>query len=364
MFSYWILTLFAAISSFTATSVINAAPQQAAFQYLTADSVLLDVYEYNDRHGLLEGYRAHILSPVCEDGLCYEAELDFEWDIIGKFIRFRVDPDKSLTKLDHVPFTQEDYDKLEKILLTESPSFIHLRRGELVIPHDTAGEGEVDAMTGATVKAVKKDMVEGAIYTCYTLWHIANGGIRFNIQQHSRQKLDEPLIRKLLARNESGTSYFVVENMSPAYFDVFLDELLTMAGTYDAFFLERMIHRIPNELLGTASVQNFFRQHFHRLLPASQEELIIRWEVTKQLDPSTLLFLTEQFKPQDAEYNHRIIKLIAEQDPSDKPEILKQMVTVLCEREIAVPPESIILLDGLAEQDRSLRKILKPLKKQ
>lgn len=363
MASHWILMVLLALAASAESGEKYAIDPEPAFQYLTNDSVLLDVYEYYDEEGLLEGYRAHILSPVCEEGLCYEAELDFAWDLIGNFLRFEVDPDKPLTKLDHVPFSPADYEKLDKILHTESPSFIHLRRSELVSSPVSGANGAVDAMTGATVKAVKKDMVEGAIYTCYTLWHIANGGIRFNIQQHSRLQLDEPLIKKLLARNEAGTNYFLVENMPPAYFSVFLQELLSLAETYDAFFSERMVQRMPDTLFGASAVQHFFRQHFKRLQPASRKEVIAKWEVTDHLEPATLLFLTEQFEIQDPEFNHRIINLIVKDLPGDQPEILQHMVTVLSEREIAVPPESRALLNQLAEQDRRIKKILKPLNK-
>lgn len=361
MASKWTLLFFVSLTlGFKAVAQKAAAPEPA-FQFLTEDSILLDIYPYFDAGGVLDGYRSHIRSPVCEDRLCYEAELDFEWDIIGRFTGFQVDEKKPLSKLDHIPFDEADYNKLRNILLTESPSFIHLRRSELVAPLEMEGDEAVDAMSGATVQSVKKDMVAGAIYTCYTLWHIANGGIRFNIQEYSREQLDSPLVKKLLDQEESAVSYFVVEHLDSSLFEPFLQKLLPLAGAYDAFFLERMIKRMPDRLLAKTTVQQFLREQFHRLQPDTREHVISKWRTIKSLQVETLLFLTEQFEIQDSDFNHQIIQLIAERKQAEQIEIIEAMVKRIRESDIHVPPESLRLLNQLAQTDRRLKKTLKPI---
>ncbi len=221
---------------------------EIAFQYLTEDSVLLDIYEAYDSEGQLAGYHAHVTTPVCNTGLCYEAELDFYWDVLGNFSDFEILQDKPLTKLDHVPFEDSDYEKLKAILLTKSPTFIHLRRDELVVkPFDTDPQ-DVDAVGGATLKHIEKDMVEGAIYTCYTLWHIANGDINFQMQEHTIQNLDEGLLAKLLNSDDVEAHYFAVENMDPAYFEVFIDQIAEACKSYGQYFTDRTYTRLPDHL--------------------------------------------------------------------------------------------------------------------
>ncbi len=225
----------------------NSEPQ-IAFQYLTEDSVLLDIYETYDSQGLLDGYSAHVTTPVCNTGLCYEAELDFYWDVLGNFRNFEILPDKPLTKLDHVPFEDSDYEKLKAILLTKSPSFIHLRRDELVVtPFDTDPQ-DVDAVGGATLKHIEKDMVEGAIYTCYTLWHIANGDISFQMQEHTIQNLEKDLLAKMLDSDNVEAHYFAVENMDSEYFEVFITQIARACKSYGQYFTERIYSRFPDHL--------------------------------------------------------------------------------------------------------------------
>jgi len=199
-----------------------------AFRYMTRDSVLLDIYEYRDSTDILEGYTSHIVTPVCEDQLCYDAELDLYWDILGNFSHFDVASEKPLTKNNHVPFDQSDYKLLRKILLTKSPSFIHLWRNELIIKSVSTDSTQADGMTGATTKAVKKDMVEGAAFTCYTLWHIANGGIAFEIQEYTKKKLDENVARKLLVSQKAEAHYFLIENTGEYFPDP--EEVVALLG--------------------------------------------------------------------------------------------------------------------------------------
>lgn len=336
---------------------------EPAFQYLTNDSIALDIFETFDAAGLLNGYRTHVLSPVCEDGLCYEAELDFFWDILGNFTKFTVDPEKPLTKLDHVPFTTDDYQKLNRILLTQSPSFIHLRRSELTVEPVNAGDDEVDGVTGATVQAVKKDMVAGAIYTCYTLWHIANGGITFKIQEHTRQQLDTPLIRKLLAEGEARAHYFLLENMGARYFSEFLKDLIQLADRYDAFFAARIGEQLPLNLFSRSEVQAFFQKHFHRLDYLAQNTWISKLAVSQSVNTSTRLFLIEQILAENPARTQQIIKLLLDRSREDETEVFASLFARLQDQSIRPDDSLLPALQAIAEKDRNLKKMLKRLTK-
>ncbi|PHN08180.1 hypothetical protein [Flavilitoribacter nigricans] len=337
-------------------------PAEPAFQYLTNDSITLDIYETFDAAGLLNGYRTHVRTPVCEDRLCYDAELDFFWDLLGKFTHFETDPAKPLTKLDHVPFTAADYERLDRILRTESPAFIHLRRSELIVEPEQ-GDETIDGVTGATVQAVRQDMVAGAIYTCYTLWHIANGGITFRIQEHSRKQLEAPLIRKLLREGNAREHYFLLENMAPEYFAEFLEPVLDLADRYQAFFAARIGEQLPPELFGRPEVQTFFQQHFSRLDLSAQEVWIDRLAAVPRLDASTRLFLIEQLTAGNPPRNQQIIKLLIDRSEPEETEVFAALFTQLLDHGIRPAPGILGSLDAIAAGDRQLKKMLKRLKK-
>lgn len=334
---------------------------EPAFQFLTTDSILIDVFQTMDASGLPAAYRAHILSPVCEDGSCYEVELDFSWNLLGKFSHFEIDPAKPLTKLDHIPFDAADYEKLNRILHTPSPSFIHLRRSELVA--EPTGNGDVDGMTGATVKAIKKDMVPGAIYTCYTLWHIANGGIVFNIQEHTRKLLTPPLIEKMLGADDAEMHYFLIENLEARYYTGFLEKILSLADRYDAFFAARIGGNLPQEYFSKPEVQTFFRQHFPRLDYAAQNDWIAKLGAAVTVDRSTLDFLVEQIPADNPARATQIIQLLIDKTAAGEKAIFDSLFSKLLEREVRLSSQSLEALQVIADGDRRFNKMYKRLNK-
>ena len=343
------------IPEWSIASSKNPGKREFAFKYLTSDSVLLDIYGYDNSTGFLEGYTSHVATPVCEDQLCYDAELDFYWDLLGNFSYFSLDSSKPLTKHDHVPFSDSDYEKLRNILLTKSPSFIHLRRSELIIKPNNGDFPELDGITGATVKEVKEDMVAGAIYTCYTLWHIANGGMNFQIQEFTKQVLDADLIRQFLISEQVEAHYFLIENIDLKYFELFLNEIMELADEFDPYYIGRMIERIPDHLFENVIVQEFFLRHFHRLEYSSQKELISKLEADITLSKSTLEFLIDNIQAQNSARNDQIIRIVCKNADSDKSDILKKMFDILQNRQITVSPGSYELLMSLGQNYKSLK---------
>ncbi len=326
-----------------------------AFQYLTDDSVGLDIYEYYDAAGLLDGYTAHVNTPVCEDSLCYKAELEFYWNITGNFAEFKLMPDRPLTKLDHVPFSKSDYGKLMDILLNQTPSFVYLKRNELVSKNTDENALEIDGISSATVTQVKEDMVEGAIYTCYTLWHIANGEIIFNIKEHTIKKLDKPLIHKLLGSKNLEELFFVIENIDSGYFSIFLPEILSLAEEYGGYFIKSVIENMPVSLMKDDIVQNFFSTNFNQLEHQAQNSLLEKLEEVR-LKKSILVVLIDGILPGNSLQNEQIIRMVIKNTNSENIEVLIKMFEVLRNRQIVVSEDLYKELISLEDRYESLKK--------
>jgi hypothetical protein len=340
----------------------NTGKHEIAFQYMTDDLVLLDIYQYFDTAGLLDGYTSYVKTPVCEDSLCYEVELEFYWDLLGNFTEFSLTPEKPLTKLDHIPFSKSDYEKLSRILLTKTPSFVYLRKNELVGENINEEFPEIDGISSATVVEVREDMVHGAIYTCFTLWHIANGEITFNIKEHTRKGLNEKLIRKLLSSNNVEGHYFLIENIDSRYFKLFLPEILSLAEKYRGFFIRRVIVKIPAYLLEIEVVQEFFSINFNQLEYPSQTRLIAKLKDIR-LKKSTLEVLVDGIQYGNTQQNEQIIRLIIKNADSENIDILLKMYEVLRSRQIIVSDNLYMKLISLEKHYKSLKKEIRKFKR-
>jgi hypothetical protein len=76
--------------------------------------------------------------------------------------------------------------------------------------HKGEGRGDavqkVDALSGATPSYLQEELVEGAAYTCYTMWHWANGNTATRIRAHSQDQGSPEWLQDLLG---SGSDYEV-----------------------------------------------------------------------------------------------------------------------------------------------------------
>lgn len=112
-------------------------------------------------------------SVSCNDEECEIVPVRLYWDELGFYKRFELAPGVGLEKAEGKPFSKEDHDKLHRVLSDRESAMWNVRIDELVKP---SGNG-VDVVSGPTVVLDKRRYVEGAVWTCYTLWHWANGGI-------------------------------------------------------------------------------------------------------------------------------------------------------------------------------------------
>ncbi len=338
--------------------------KKLAFRYTTDEQVKLSIFGVYDELGILQYYTCRIKTPVCRNDYCDVVEIDFFWDILGNFTEFQLLPDKPLTKLDHVPFSKADYDRLRTILLDQNPPFMHLRKSQLLAAEPLKDAPDVDAVSGATAKHLKEMMVEGAAFTCFTLWHIANGDIHFQMQEHTRQNLNELQVRHLLDSGGLEVQYFLIENMEPAHFALFLDELMGLMENADAYMLNRFVQGISGDLLEKPVVQQFLVKRFELLDPPAETALLhglMQEEVS--LSATALKLLVDQLDHNYPDRNKSIISIVCNQAQGRHPGLIKDMCEYLVEQQIVISRASLELLTSVSRQDRSLRKLIGKLRR-
>ena len=128
-----------------------------------------------DDSGRPQYFFRNIFTPVCYTNECKPVYVNFYWDLLGNYMRYDMPKGKILTKVDHDEFKQEDYDKLAEILSRPNSIFADLTMEDLITKGTDSLTSDVDAKTGATLKTIKNEVIDGAVYTCFTLWKIAYG---------------------------------------------------------------------------------------------------------------------------------------------------------------------------------------------
>lgn len=227
--------------------------------FVASDTLKIEVQIYYDSLGLLDIYSGRVTTPVCEGNKCYTIEIDFYWDIIGRFHHYDTIPGKGLTKLDHIPFTIEDYRKLEIILRNPASMLAAYSMEELV---KETRSSAIDGITGATKAELKESVIEGAVYSCYTLWHIAQGPMVDELQSVTQKLFTKDLVQKLVSREDQGTNYFLINSFSAREFKFFLPEVLKTIEDGKGYYAKNAFEKMPAEIINSQEAQSFFVTHF------------------------------------------------------------------------------------------------------
>jgi len=241
-----------------------------------ADSITRVVDEYNginytvqlqeDDAGNPAMYHAYVFTPVCEDDLCKPVYINLYWDLLGNYLRYEVPLDQPLTKLDHVVFTPEDYDKLHDVLQDSESLLKDYQIEELVESATNARPGgDVDGVTGATAKSLQAVVIPGALYTCYTLWHIVHGRVRDTIASVTDSLASPALLSLFLRSGNYRYQHYALDRLMDEQGSVvhgFEDDVVRLIGSPNVFLAQRVLKTIAPNYLQSAERQRWLGKLF------------------------------------------------------------------------------------------------------
>jgi len=197
-------------------------------EFPAKDSVFLNpVYFCSDSLGK-NYYYSPLKTPVCNDTLCQVVFLNIFWDLAGNYSKFEISPQIPLTKNDHKPFTEEDYDKLDQTLKNGNSILGDKTEDELLDTERSRYSEKIDGVTGATAKEIQSEIVEGALYSTYTLWHMANGNIKYKLREYTRSNYSYSLQQQLLESNNPKTIIFGLKNMEEEFYFAHFDQIISL----------------------------------------------------------------------------------------------------------------------------------------
>jgi len=150
-------------------------------------------------------YFMDVVSVFCGEDVCKVDKVRLFWDELGFYHHIELATGVELEKGEGVDFAPNDYIKLDEVLANRASGLKLLERYELV--SNQSGGNTVDALSGATVSILKDDYITGAIWTCYTLWHFANGDMPTLIRNFTGNDYTLAQLKNYLAGNYSSKSF-------------------------------------------------------------------------------------------------------------------------------------------------------------
>lgn len=168
------------------------------------------LFEITDERGYSQAFYMNVETVVCGDSQCRIDTVRLYWTALGFFDRLVLPPGVDLEKAEGKAFDQEDYQKLNTILADKDCSLREVYKEEVVGSETTEG---IDAIAGATIILNRNAYVEGAVWTCYTLWHWANGAVFSIIRGIAGSHFKSNDLLELLAGRENQQQVFALEEM-------------------------------------------------------------------------------------------------------------------------------------------------------
>ena len=221
-------------------------------------------------------YTADIATPVCADGECKLMNIKFYWTLLGEYAGFDRYPMMPLTKHDHDEFGAEDYQKLHSLLADDKNLMGQRRIDQLVEKPKMRTVNGVDAVSGATIARVKESVVSGALYSCYTAWHLVHGDIQEQLKAHTLSILDKQMTLNMLYSVNQEYQIFAMENMDTADYKKHCKQLVHVFRTSTPLVRSIIIKRLTAKFKNAPDLQLPFWEAFD-VVDASSRSLMMKY---------------------------------------------------------------------------------------
>jgi hypothetical protein len=329
---------------------------------LETDSIRYDLWLLSGENGLPEQYHAEIFTPVCYSDKCYPVFIDFYWDLLGNFKNYQMPPGKTLTKNDHEEFKPEEYQKMQEILANASSMLGEYKAEELVVEQREEMAHGVDAVTGATLKTLQNEVISGAVYSCYTLWHIAHGEITQLTRQHTANIKDPGMIIRFLKSNNHHYQYWAIDEVLEAGEqpdEQFSSPLLEILRGDNIFISRYLLEKLPIAVLQSEERQDWLWETYLTSPYRLQMALLDKME-KMDLHPGIHQSITSQLAKSNPAQQGQLLDVLISQDKLSR-EVQDQLLTYLEDDKWG----SVVyqILDRQEPQNKKIKQALKQQEK-
>lgn len=284
------------IGYFQSATLVAEADTVVGYPSMT-DGIPDILFQVRAASGLPIAYYKKIYTGVCFDNECRMLDIVLYWNITGRYLGFELPEGEFLSKFDHEPFTESEYERLHS-LLADLLSPLGMYAYNELAPKPPVAEEEVDGVTSATSKDILEYVVEGAAFTTYTLRTLVYGPIQDEVESITRQALSEELVLRILqspdisdkiwALGEVRDNVSLSPRLRDAVFGYINNESYSLA--------ERAIDAIDGDELESDTLQMLLLEKFYETEYGLKKLILDKLKEAPQLDDKVKANLAENLK--------------------------------------------------------------------
>jgi hypothetical protein len=238
------------------------------------------IYLLQNREGKPMLFYGDILTPVCIDDVCKPLYIELYWTLIGDYAGYGVYPEEKLSKFDHDLFTKDDYLKLDQLLRNpysklERKELEELYSSEARVGEDVEYNGQkIDGITGATIQDIKEEVVDGALYSCYTLWHLVHGKVQGMIKDYIDSTYNNGLQQTFLTSMNSDYQLYAINRFQEEDYLANEEIITEVLLEFSPLQRSRILKKLPAAVFSSAQFTQTIYGKFRDLDSNSKTILI------------------------------------------------------------------------------------------
>lgn len=321
------------------------------------------LYEYQDSSEIPLMYSREILTGVCIDGKCRMVRINLFWYVTGRYLGFELPNKEFLSKTEHKPFTPEEYDRLHELLANSLSPLAQYSLEELALKDSSATN--VDAVSTATIAAVLNHIVEGAVFTTYTLWHIVYGTTQHEIENLTSKNLTPQLTLQLLTNEALVDKIWALNHISEEteITPLIENKILELIKGKDVYLAERALNALKHELLAENHIQHQLVSIFSETSYLQKRLILKRLEQAPVIHSEPAGKLAAEMQNLRGALVRTAIQLFEKHDIKNK-KVIDEVTGLLENENRFIASQAIHFLEQLKDPDkRTQRKLVKYKKK-
>lgn len=249
--------------------------QKPVFTFTVNDTLNFPIFVVENPIDSTKYYATKLQTNVCNDQICLPIEVNLFWDLLGNYHHFSKEPKFNFTKFDHQFFEENDYARLNEILLDSLSPLRDYEVEDLLDKEANKFSLEIDAVTRPTSPLFSNVTVPGALYTVYTLWHIVNGPIKQKLKTYTYKVYNERKWQDYFAySNIPNYQEYFLQNLNSIEITNYRGQIVQLLFAEDDFIPHYAIDVIEKNVLKDPNLYNPILKELEALKPHVITELI------------------------------------------------------------------------------------------
>lgn len=214
------------------------------------------LYQYISDKGFPVYYSRNVHTGVCYDNQCKPLNITLYWNPTGRYLGFELPENEFLSKDDHVPFTEEEYIRLN-MLLSDPKLPLGGFTYNQIAAKNKAALYSVDGVSGATSKDVLEYVIKGSAYTTYTIYELVYGSTQSEVEAWTNQVLTDEFLEDILTESPYQDKLWGIDLIQGrlSHFPQSRDVILDLMGAEDFSLAEKCLNSLIVEDLIAEEVQ-------------------------------------------------------------------------------------------------------------